>query len=114
MLLVKVLNFTCLMRVLWCSRSTRFFALSRMLCSYASTQPTERSKILEDSQELEDAFLKAALNGDSEAPVNPEGEVDFHYTCFVKSGTSGHLYGLSGDQSGPVVVDALQPDEDIV
>ena len=88
--------------------------LSGILSSYVLAQPSERSKILEDSQDLAEVYLQAALEKDSEAPLNPEDEVDFHYTCFVKSGPNGHLYELDGDRSGPAVVGALQPEEDVV
>ena len=66
---------------------------------------TERSNSLL-SPDLKYQYLKAAQDGDSIAPG--EGiEVDFHYTCFVKS--SGHL----GDLSGPVDRGAINEDDDI-
>ena len=88
--------------------------LSHILSSYPSTQSSERYKILEDSQELEQAYHKAALDGSSEAPTNPEDEVDFHYTCFVKSNSQEHLYELDGDVSGPILAATLAPEEDVL
>ena len=84
------------------------------MSSYPVTKPSARHKILEDSTELEKAYQKAALEGDSEAPANPADEVDFHYTCFVKSATSGGLYQLDGDRSGAIYVTTLGSDDDVL
>lgn len=35
-------------------------------------------------------------------PANPDGGVDYHYVCFVKSHKNGHLYELDGGRKGPV------------
>ena len=61
---------------------------------------------------MKSEYLKAAQDGDSSVPVNAEDEVDFHYTCFVKS--NGHLFELDGDLSGPVDLGVLKDDEDVV
>ena len=87
--------------------------LSRILSSYHSTEPSARPKILENSSELEAAYLVAALDGDSEVPERPEDEVDFHYMCFAKS-DNGHLCELDGDRCGPIDVATLKPDEDVL
>ena len=88
--------------------------LSRILSAYSSVEPSERPKILEDSDELEAAYTKVARDGDSQAPANPEDDVDFHYTSFVKSATGGRLYELDGVLSGPMEVGTLGADEDVV
>ena len=75
------------------------------------TQPAERSNLLL-SPDLKDKYLKAAQDGDSTVPENAADEVDFHYTCFVKS--NGHLYELNGDLSGPVDLGQLNEDEDVL
>ena len=64
------------------------------------------------SPDLKDKYLKAAQDGDSTVPENAADEVDFHYTCFVKS--NGHLYELNGDLSGPVDLGPLNEDEDVL
>jgi len=43
-----------------------------------------------------------AVQGDSAVPEDPEGEVDFHYVCFVRSDVDGHLYEMDGDRKGPL------------
>ncbi|KAK7750062.1 ubiquitinyl hydrolase 1 [Diatrype stigma] len=64
--------------------------------------PKERAAVLEEDEELELAYEEVALQGDSEAPENPEDEVDFHYVCFVRSHKDGHIYELDGDRKAPV------------
>ena len=88
--------------------------LARILSLYSVLEPSRRHEILEDSKELEDAYQKAALDGDSEAPSDPEEEVDFHYTCFVKSSTNERLYELDGDRPGPIDLAVLEPGDDIL
>ena len=85
--------------------------LSSIFSSYSTTQPVKRSDLLL-SPDLKDKYLKAAQDGDSTVPENAADEVDFHYTCFVKS--SGHLYELNGDLSGPVDLGPLNEDEDVL
>ena len=59
--------------------------------------------MLENSDEIEAAHAAAGAEGDTVAPpASAETEVDFHYTCFVKSETNGHIYELDGDKKGPV------------
>ena len=85
--------------------------LSNILSSYSTTQPAKRSDLLL-APDLKDKYLKAAQDGDSTVPENAADEVDFHYTCFVKS--HGHLYELNGDLSGPVDLGPLNEDEDVL
>ncbi|KAK4160386.1 putative ubiquitin carboxyl-terminal hydrolase 1 [Cladorrhinum sp. PSN259] len=63
--------------------------------------PDERSRILEDSSELEEAYAAVATKGDSSAPDDPEDDVDYHYICLTSSG-DGQLYELDGDCKGPI------------
>jgi ubiquitin carboxyl-terminal hydrolase L3 len=69
---------------------------------------------LEADERLEQAYARVAQQGDTEAPVNPEEEVDFHYICFVKSTTNGHLYQLDGDRKQPISLGAMPSDEDML
>lgn len=69
---------------------------------------------LEGSEELEHAYAEVARKGDTEAPENPEDEVEFHYICFVKSHKSGHLYQLDGDRKRPINLGPLAANEDVL
>ena len=74
-------------------------------------EPSDCTAYLESSKEIEDAFIKAAQNGRSEAP-SPQDEVDHHYICLVKS--SVQVYQLDGDLDGPVHRGPLTGDEDVL
>ncbi len=74
----------------------------------------ERALLLEDDSALESAYTSVALQGDTEAPTNPEDEVDFHYVCFVKSHKNSRLYEMDGDRKGPIDRGVLPPGEDIL
>ena len=88
--------------------------MARILSSCIPLAPADRSKVIEESEEIESAYRTTALQGDSEVPENAEDEVDFHYVCFVKSSKTGHLYELDGDRKGPVDHGSLGPGEDIL
>jgi ubiquitin carboxyl-terminal hydrolase L3 len=60
------------------------------------------------------AYAGVARKGNTEAPANPEEEVDHHYVCFVKSHESGHLYQLDGDRKGPIDLGSMTADEDML
>lgn len=70
--------------------------------------------MLEDSEELEHAYAEVAKKGDTEAPINPEDEVDFHYISFIKSNVDGHLYQLDGDRKRPIDLGLLDTDADVL
>ncbi|KAI1367095.1 ubiquitin carboxyl-terminal hydrolase, family 1 [Xylaria arbuscula] len=76
--------------------------LSDLLEKCASLDPADCAAVLENDAELETKYTSVAVLGDTEAPENPEDEVDFHYVCFVKSHRNGNLFILDGDHSGPV------------
>jgi ubiquitin carboxyl-terminal hydrolase L3 len=76
--------------------------MSRFLQAGLTTNPREAAKVLETSDELERVYAKAAAQGDSVAPENPEASVDFHYVCFVRSTKSNHVYELDGERKGPL------------
>ncbi|KAF2840883.1 ubiquitin carboxyl-terminal hydrolase, family 1 [Patellaria atrata CBS 101060] len=71
------------------------------------------AKFLVESQELENAYTAVARQGDTQAPDDPEDEVDYHYICFDKGGTTGRLYELDGERKGPIDHGSLAPDEDL-
>jgi ubiquitin carboxyl-terminal hydrolase L3 len=62
----------------------------------------DRALALEASEELASAHKTAALQGDTEAPQDPEDEVDYHYICFVPSQDDSYIYELDGDCKGPI------------
>ncbi|PGH14958.1 hypothetical protein AJ80_05721 [Polytolypa hystricis UAMH7299] len=66
---------------------------------------------LEESEEIDRAYARAAQKGASAAPC-AEDEVDHHYICFVKH--SDQLYELDGDFDGPINRGFLTEDEDIL
>ena len=69
---------------------------------------------MEENEGLEGAYAGVARKGDTEAPANPEDEVDYHYIAFVKSPKSKHLYQLNGVRKQPVDLGALAPQEDVL
>lgn len=88
--------------------------MSKLLESCDQLPPSLRAQVLEESGELESAYREVALQGDSAVPGNAEDDVDFHYTCFVKSGRSDHLYEMDGDRKGPIDRGALGVGDDVL
>ncbi|KAM7193078.1 putative ubiquitin carboxyl-terminal hydrolase 1 [Naviculisporaceae sp. PSN 640] len=93
------------------------YAILHAVCNSRARQHTQPTKLLELSDELEQAHAAAAQGGDSAVPLNAEDEVDFHYVCFVRSDKDGHIYELDGDSKGPIdtgiltdVCDLLAPE----
>ncbi|KAI0103790.1 ubiquitin carboxyl-terminal hydrolase, family 1 [Nemania sp. FL0031] len=85
--------------------------LFRLLEKCASLDPTDCATILENDTELESKYKAVAQMGNTEAPENPEDEVDFHYVCFVKSTSKDNLFLLDGDRNGPVDQGLLAEDD---
>ncbi|EMD69490.1 hypothetical protein GGP41_001348 [Bipolaris sorokiniana] len=88
--------------------------IARVLSSSLANGVDELARALEDSEELEKAYAAAATKGDTDAPVNAEDEVDYHYVAFVRSSKSGHLYQLDGDRKRPIDLGTLEADEDVL
>ncbi|KAF2124507.1 ubiquitin C-terminal hydrolase L3 [Dothidotthia symphoricarpi CBS 119687] len=86
--------------------------LGNLLSTCIPLKTEECARVLEDSQDLEHAYAEVARKGDTEAPVNPEDEVDFHYVAFVKSDANSHLYQLDGDRKRPIDLGLLDADAD--
>ncbi|KAI0549986.1 ubiquitin carboxyl-terminal hydrolase, family 1 [Xylaria curta] len=85
--------------------------LSHLLEKCASLDSSDCAAVLENDVELESKYTSVAVLGDTEAPENPEDEVDFHYICFVKSHRRSHLFILDGDRDGPVDKGLLTGDD---
>ncbi|KAI0457958.1 ubiquitin carboxyl-terminal hydrolase, family 1 [Xylaria acuta] len=81
-----------------------------LLENCASLDPADCAAVLENDTELESKYASVAVLGDTEAPENPEDEVDFHYVCFVKSHRRSNLFVLDGDR-GPVDKGLLAGDD---
>ena len=73
--------------------------------------PEEAAHHLENSQELEDLYRKAAFGGSTSPPENAEDEVDYHYVCFVRWRKNGRIYELDGDKKGPVDTGVFVPED---
>ena len=67
---------------------------------------------MENSKELEDAYVTVATRGSS-IPSNVE-ELGNHYLCFVKSSKNGHLYQVSSTANGPANKGKILDDEDVL
>jgi ubiquitin carboxyl-terminal hydrolase L3 len=74
----------------------------------------ELAQALEKNEGLEVAYAEVASKGDTEAPLNAEDEVDYHYIAFVKSTKDNHLYQLDGDRKRPIDLGVLAADEDVL
>lgn len=73
-----------------------------ILAQLLDLEPKNRSALLNNSEELASTYEKAAWQGQTDTPDSLEDEVDYHFTCWVKSRQSGHMYELDGDSGGPV------------
>jgi ubiquitin carboxyl-terminal hydrolase L3 len=69
---------------------------------------------MEANSDLEKAYAEVARTGDTQAPDNPEDEVDYHYVAFVKSRDNGHLYQLDGARKCRIDLGATAMDEDVL
>jgi ubiquitin carboxyl-terminal hydrolase L3 len=88
--------------------------ISRIRQQAASLSINECALALENNQHLERAYAEVAQQGDTEAPSNPEDEVEFHYICFVKARGNGHLYQIDGDRKRPIDLGAMAAEEDVL
>lgn len=76
--------------------------------------PSDRTKVIHDSEPLIRArYEKAALQGSTEPP-DATAEVACHYVCFTKS-SEGILWLLDGTRNGPIKYDIISgPSEDVL
>lgn len=77
--------------------------------SLITTPPSDRTKYIDTSKEMEDLYAAAASQG-STKPPDVGVEVDHHYTCFVPSVKERKLYELDGDRRGPLERAELRED----
>ncbi|KAI4660062.1 uncharacterized protein J4E79_005865 [Alternaria viburni] len=88
--------------------------VAQLLDSSLTPDSDELAKALEKNDGLERAYAGVASMGDTEAPLNAEDEVDYHYIAFVKSSEDNHLYQLDGDRKRPIDLGPLTTDEDVL
>lgn len=86
--------------------------LDRLFTEAKPLQPEPRAKVLYDSDELEEAHMRAARTGDSAAPL-AESHPPFHFIAFVR-GDDGHLWELEGGTDGPVDRGLLPAEADVL
>lgn len=72
----------------------------------------ERAAVLYESEELEEAHMKAARRGDTYVPPAEE-KPGYHFIAFVR-GKDGHLWELEGGSDGPVDRGVLGEGEDML
>ncbi|QDS72604.1 hypothetical protein FKW77_001565 [Venturia effusa] len=86
--------------------------LENLVKAATPLNPTERAKLLYDSEVLEKAHKEAAEMGYSRTP-GIEEPVLYGFTAFVK-GRDGRLYELEGQRKGPVERGVLEEGEDVL
>jgi ubiquitin carboxyl-terminal hydrolase L3 len=83
-----------------------------ILAELLECMPEERTALLNNSEDLQLVYERAALQSTTEVP-DPDDEVDYHYICFATS-HNGRVYEMDGDLSGPVETDVtLEDNEDL-
>lgn len=83
-------------------------SLIAQLLEHCSVLPQkERSLLLEESVELEEAYATVARQGNSKVPENAEDEVEYHYVCSMlppasirRSPDYGQFYSETYTDSG--------------
>ncbi|ATY64350.1 ubiquitin C-terminal hydrolase [Cordyceps militaris CM01] len=86
--------------------------LDRLFAEAKPLQPEPRARVLYDSEELEQAHMRAARKGDS-VPPPAEDHPALHFIAYIK-GQDGHLWELEGATDGPVDRGLLPPDDDVL
>jgi len=70
--------------------------------------------VLEENEELEEAYRAVAIRGDTSPPENPEEDVDYHYICWATNDRGDILYELDGERSCPWGRLPLPPDSNML
>ncbi len=75
--------------------------------------PSDRPKVIDESDQIRVAYAHAAQQGSTRAPDANE-EVECHYVCFTKA-SGNALWVLDGDRNGPLEsVETSRLDGDIL
>ena len=77
-----------------------------------SLAPEERTRLIAESDALQQTHASIAAQGQSDAPAADE-DVDLHFVAFVRS-ASGALIELDGRRSGPIVRAAHVPEDGLL
>ncbi|KAL1798927.1 hypothetical protein ACET3X_002964 [Alternaria dauci] len=88
--------------------------MAQLLDASLASDLDKLAQALEGDKALEVAYAGVAGKGDTEAPLNAEDEVDYHYIAFAKSSKTNHLYQLDGDRKRPIDLGELTADEDVL
>ncbi|EFX02746.1 ubiquitin c-terminal hydrolase l3 [Grosmannia clavigera kw1407] len=83
-----------------CDRLQSGSLLDRLLRQAAPLAPAARAALLYDSAELEETHMRAAVRGDSAAPLATD-PCELHFVAFVR-GRDDHLWELEGSSDGPI------------
>ncbi|KAF7554566.1 hypothetical protein G7046_g6791 [Stylonectria norvegica] len=86
--------------------------LDKLLKEITPLKPLPRAEVLNQSEALEAAHMRAAGQGDTAAP-QAEQVAPHHFLAFVK-GKDGHLWELEGSSDGPIDRGLLRADEDML
>lgn len=86
--------------------------LERLLTEAAPLKALPRADYLYNSEELEEAHMRAARRGDTGAPRADE-DCGYHFIAFTK-GKDGHLWELEGGCDGPIDRGLLPEDADML
>jgi ubiquitin carboxyl-terminal hydrolase L3 len=86
--------------------------LDTLLKQAIQLAPTERAKLLYDSEFLEKAHMDAASRGSSTAP-SPRDENHQHFLAFVQK-KDGQVWELNGGMNGPLLRGTLSLGEDLL
>ncbi|KAK7958419.1 ubiquitin carboxyl-terminal hydrolase- family 1 [Apiospora sp. TS-2023a] len=86
--------------------------LDKLIKAAMPLPPSERSKLIEQTQALASAHHEAASQGATAAP-DAQDDVDLHYVCFVKT-NDGTLWELDGRRKGPIARGKLAEEEDVL
>ncbi|KAJ8612600.1 hypothetical protein MRB53_037336 [Persea americana] len=96
--------------VFWCKQT---IVIDTLLSEATPLDPTARSQVLYDSDDLERLHVAASHHGQSHAPEEEAGDFIGAFITFVK-GKDGHMWQLGTSMKGPVDRGLLQPDEDML
>ena len=86
--------------------------LDKLIRDAIPLKPSARAASVYDNQELEEAHMRAARLGNTEAPPAEE-HPGYHFIAFAK-GKDGHLWELEGTADGPIDRGQLQEDDDML
>lgn len=85
--------------------------LEKLIKETKSLDTQDRSKYLEEFEELEKHHSSVATKGNTEAP-DAYSPIEHHYVCLTKAKNSNNLFELDGRRKGPIKIGTLNGDDD--